>query len=220
MNGQGDAANNSMVVDSEGPRIQARNDSVQRMLALGLEVSKRAAELRSLDDLYFFLVNDVRSLIEFDRCFLITHLGGRSRFAAANNQPSLETKSKLYEQIETLAPHLKKLDKGILLTNAAEQKDFPSDGVSEELKNALSSYVRNSQGNYFLFIPLLHNGSPASHMIFEFIGETAPDQFRVMALLNMAPLFASVLVEKWLLYKKPALAQILEPESKEKRSTV
>lgn len=211
MNDRGVVHNDRMVAGTEGPQIQAPDGVVEKMLALGLEISKRAAELRCLDDLYFFLVNDVRSLIAFDRCFLITHLGGRSCFAAANNQPSLEPKSKLFGEMEALAQHLGSLDKGILLTNAARQEDFPAQGVSEEQKRALSTYLRSMQATYFLIVPLLHSGKPAGHLIFEFMDQAPPDQLRIIALLNMAPLFASVLVEKWLLNERPALARVLDP---------
>lgn len=91
------------------------DDLKQRALALGLEFSRRAIEADSLDELFFMLTNDIRALVEFDRALLVTHLGGKSQFVAAANQPILSTKSTVYKAVSDLAKHIKKVRKGIWL---------------------------------------------------------------------------------------------------------
>ena len=52
-----------------------------------LELVKRALELPSLDNLYFLLTNDMRALLEFDRCSPDRALG-RSIKTRCNKRPT------------------------------------------------------------------------------------------------------------------------------------
>jgi multidrug resistance efflux pump len=178
-----------------------------------MEISKRASSMRSLDELYFLLVNDLRALIEFDRCFLITHLGGKSRFAAANNQPNLDDKSKLYEEISSLAPLLKTLVKAVILpnNNSSGALEFPPEDITDELKDGLTSYLRSSDCTYFVCAPLLRQDSPIGHLILEFYGDKVPQQFEVLGLINIGPLISLALAEKWMMSLHPEVDSLVEP---------
>jgi hypothetical protein len=196
-------------------RGSSEDDAAGKTLALLVEISKRAADQSSLDDLYFLLVNELRSVLPFDRCFLITHLGGQSSFVAASRQPALERGSDVYQQLSDLAPSLKDLDKGILLTREAQDEHFSDSAVGAVAGKALISYIRYAQCGYLLAVPFVHKGSAVGHLLYEFYGEAAPDQTNIVVLLNIAPLFASILTQQWLLDKKPRLATFLQPKTSE-----
>jgi hypothetical protein len=183
------------------------------ILALAIEIAKRAADQSGLDDLYFLLVNEFRCILEFDRCFLIVHLGGSSELVAASHQPAIESKSPVYQDLSALAPKLKELKKGILLTKNAQDQHFPADVASEELKSALISYIRQSQCSHWTGVPLVHRGAVAGHLVFEFHTGRGPTDSAIVALLNVAPLLAAALAEHWLLHKKPRIAGLLDPEA-------
>jgi len=197
--------------DSASARVGPAVDPRQRALVLGIELGKRAAGLKTLDELNFLIVNDLRALIEFDRCFLITHLGGKSLFSAANNQPNLDNKSKLYGQLSALAPLLKPLVKAVVIPNKPEEISFPPEDVSGDLKDALLSHLQASECTYFACIPLIHHGVPIAHLVMEFFGERVPQQFEILGLINIAPLLALALAEKWVLSLHPELAVLDEP---------
>lgn len=190
---------------------QGQPDPRQRTLALAMELCKRAAELETLDDLYFFFVNDLRVLLEFDRCFLITHMGSRSHFAAANNQPILQSKSELYGCINRLAPHLLRLEKGLFLSDRVEDLEGSSLEMDSELKSALTSYIAIAGCRYCFLVPLFHKGQPIAHLIFDFVDQRLPEQVQLVAVLQVAPLFGSMLAEAWILDRKPDAAYLLEP---------
>jgi len=187
---------------SVGPR--------QKALVLGLELSKRAVSVRTLDELYFLIVNDLRSLIEFDRCFLITHRGGESSFTAANNQPTLENRSKLYAEVSALAPVVTNLRKALVIPNDPEGIEFPEADVSERVRNALRAYLFSSSCSYFACVPLIRGDLPIAHLILEFYGDRQPQQFEVLGLINIAPLLAAALAEKWMLELHPELDSMAE----------
>ncbi|MFC1835987.1 hypothetical protein ACFL2Q_14915, partial [Thermodesulfobacteriota bacterium] len=73
--------------------VEGVDDSREVVVAISLDFSKRLMEAESLEDLYFRLTNDIQVLMPFDRCFLVTHLGGTSKLVAAGGQPILEKKS-------------------------------------------------------------------------------------------------------------------------------
>jgi multidrug resistance efflux pump len=173
-------------------------ESAQRILTIGLELTKRAADLRSLEELYFFLVNDLRVLIEFDRSFLITHLRDVSRVAAAGNQPAIDAKSKLQEQLGRLAPELTHLHKGLFLAPSFDPTDERFKDLPADLKDALQDYLSLSGSAYTLVVPLTHRDVVLAHLVLEFGHASAPNQAAIMALFHVAPVFGSVLVEKWL----------------------
>jgi len=186
--------------------------SAPRLLALGLEVARRVAELESLEEVYFFLVNDLRVLVEFDRGFLITHLGGRSGFVAAGNQPTLEKKSKVYEAVDELGPLLRGQKRALLLSRAMEETDPGFEDLSADLRTALKDYLAFSGCTFLFLVPLIHVDVPVAHILLEFIDAPAPNQAQVVALLHGAPVFASVLTERWLLHQRPGLAGLITPK--------
>ena len=124
-------------------------DPTQKVLALGLEVSKRIAEMGTLEEIYFFLVNDLRVLVEFDRCFLVTHMGGRSLFTAAGNQPELDSRSRLYDEVNKMAPNLKHLEKALLLSGQLDENDANFQSLDPELKSTLKTYLDFAGPSYF-----------------------------------------------------------------------
>jgi hypothetical protein len=180
-------------------------------LVLGIELGKRAAGLQTLDELNFLIVNDLRALIEFDRCFLITHLGGKSVFSAANNQPTLDSKSKLYDRLSALAPVLKPLVKAVVIPNKPEEIAFPPEDVSGDLRGAILSYLRAGDCTYFACIPLIRHEVAIGHLVLEFYGDRVPQQFEILGLINITPLLALALTEKWMLSLHPELAALDEP---------
>lgn len=198
----------------ERTTLQTENvlDPRQRVLVLGVELAKRATNAKTPDDLYFLLVNDLRTLIEFDRCFLVTHFAGRSGFTAANNQPTLDDKSKVYVDIAKLAPHLRGLDKAILLLNDPENIEFPDEEMSDDLKKGLISYLGSSDCKYFICLPLLKDGAPIGHLMLEFFEGSVPQQFEIIGLISIAPLLASALAEKWLFSRHPEMKSLTDPE--------
>jgi multidrug resistance efflux pump len=204
-------------IDARAER-QDQSDPRQRILALALELSKRAAEIDSLDDLYFFFVNDLHVLLEFDRCFLITHLRGVSRFEAANNQPLLESKSRLFACMNELAPHLASLKKGLFFADKLDDLDSTSLELDPELRAALRTYVSISGCRFCLIVPLPYQGFPIAHLMFEFMDNKPPEQLQLAAMLQLAPLFGSMLAEKWLVKQKPEMAQLLAPAASARRS--
>jgi len=202
------------------PTIQKARDpqesgESEHVLALLVEIARRAADQSSLDDLFFLLVNEFRSMLPFDRCFLVTHVGGKSSFVAASHQPTLETKSDVYRRVSLLAPHLIALEKGILLTKDVRDEHFADGVLGLEVRQALIAYVRDSRCSYFLCAPLVHRGSVVGHLLFHFFGETGPETAKTMVLLNVAPLFASILAQQLLLHKKPRLAAFMQPKAAE-----
>lgn len=201
--------------DSPAPSDQP--DPKQRALALGLEFSKRALEAESLDDLFFLLTNDIRTLVEFDRAFLITHLGGRSEFAAAGNQPLLEKKSKFYHQMNRLAGKLAQVERGILLSGAADAASLPDEEVPPEVKEELTALMELSKSSFLLCMPLRHQESLLGHLVLDFLDEKAPRQLEILTLFNLGPFFAAALAEKWLLKRKPGLASLVVPQASRRR---
>ena len=86
-------------------------DIREKTLALGFEIARRATLQKTFGDLCLFLVNDLRAFIEFDRCFIIMHIGGSSRVVAMNHQPSIEKKSESYSRMNDLGAGIKSLAK-------------------------------------------------------------------------------------------------------------
>jgi multidrug resistance efflux pump len=181
------------------------------VLTTGLEVARRIAELPTLDDVYLFLVNDLRVLAEFDRCFLVMHVGGRSRFVAAGNQPVLEKQSKLHDKIEGLARLLLGQKKALLLTAPVNDDDPNLQQVSPLLRDGLKDYLSFSGYQFILVTPLLYHDSPIGHLIMEFGAKSPPSQVQVVALLHASPIIASMMVEKWLIDKRPRMAAMIAP---------
>lgn len=204
----------SNIVDSIQETAQrAVVDARQRALALGLEFTKRCFEAATPDELFFLLTNDVRVLVEFDRSILIVHTGGDSRFVAATNQPTLVTKSKFHELLKDIAVPLRSLKKGVLISGRGGTSGLADEDVPVETKAALESYLALSGCSFLLCVPLRHNEMTVAHLILEFHQEEPPEHVAVLTVLNLAPLLASALQEKWLLFKRPDLLSMIDPQS-------
>ena len=175
----------------------------ERVVVLSLELSGRTLGARSLEELYFLLTNDLRTLIEFDRSFLITHVGGESRLVAAGNQPSPEKKSKFTQELDNLAVRLKALDKALLLTKIADLEGLSDDVLAPEIKEALASYMRFAKCTGLLCVPMVSGGETLGHLLLEYLDGKIPDQIKIMAVAKLAPVFASALAQRWILNEKP-----------------
>ena len=189
-------------------------DLKQRALAVGLELSKRSIEAGTLDELFFVLTNDIRTLVAFDRAVLVTHLGGNSRFAAATNQPIPQKKMDFYKRISVLAGELRDIDKGIFLSADADSTGPLEQDLSKEMRDLLFSYMAVSGSNFLLCVPLGHRKDILGHLLLEFYDKNIPSQIEILTLLSIAPFFASALSEKWLLHKKPRLENLITSRGK------
>jgi multidrug resistance efflux pump len=187
-------------------------DPRQRALAMGLEFSKRALEAESLEDLFFMLTNDVRSLLEFDRAFLITHMGGKTEFSAASNQPLVEKKSQFTRRIMDLGKRIKPLDRGLLLSSKSEAVKVPDENIAPDIVEELYSFIEFSGADYIFCVPLNHREVPMGHLVLEFIKDKPPERVQILTLLNMAPFFGAALAEKWLIWRKPSLMKMVTPQ--------
>ncbi|MBI5572669.1 MAG: efflux RND transporter periplasmic adaptor subunit [Desulfomonile tiedjei] len=188
-------------------------DPKQRTLALALELSKRAQEAASLDELSMILTNDLRILVEFDRALLITHVGAASELAAATNQPALEKKFPLYKLAGGLPESLKGVEKGVLISGKADAIDLATEDLPPAARDELLSYVKRSECSFLLCVPLNHNQTLLGHLLLEFYGNSVPNQVQVLTVLSVAPLLAAALAEKWLLREKPDIWQQVFPTS-------
>ncbi len=194
-----------------GPQ-KKKIDPRQKALAMGLEFSKRALEADSLEDLFFMLTNDIRALLKFDRAFLVTHLGGKTEFSAASNQPIIEKKSKFTSRIMELAKRIKPLDRALLLAPNNDAIKVPDESIDHEIVQELYDYMGFSGANLLFCVPLNHRGQPVGQLVLEFIQEKPPDKVQILTLINMAPFFGAALVEKWLLWKKPSMLKAVTPK--------
>ena len=186
-------------------------DSKEKALALGLDFARRAFQANNLDELFFVLTNDLRILAEFDRALLITHIGGKSDFVSATNQPVLEKKQKFFAIVNELAAQLHTLERGIWLSSdetAAEKLE--EQGLASATRDQLLSFMQFSGCSFLLCVPLVHQKGVLGHILLEFHGNIAPNQVQILTLLSIAPFLASALAEKWLMDARPtAWKQIL-----------
>lgn len=186
-------------------------DPKQQALALALEFAKRVVEAESLDDLQFMLTNDARILVPFDRAFLITHLGGESRLAAVMHQPEISKKSHFSQLVNELAPHLRKVDKGIWLSDKTDANMLPKDELAPEIRDRLLAYLDQFNGFSLLCVPLKHNQIVLAHVVMEFDKRNIPGKVEILAFLAIAPFLGAALAEKWLLHKKPSVWELVAP---------
>jgi multidrug resistance efflux pump len=189
------------------------SESRERLLVLSLELARRAVEARSLDELNFLLTNDIRVLLEFDRSFLITHMGGTSRMAAAGNQPIVEKKSRFHQELNLLASNLSGLKKPLFLSNRNDIGDISDENLTPALKESLISYVEFSACTAIFCVPLNYDQEILGHLIFEFLGSKLPDQSRILTTLSLAPFLASALAHRWVIHQYPATAKITQVPS-------
>jgi multidrug efflux pump subunit AcrA (membrane-fusion protein) len=193
-----------------GPGRIDNIDPRQKALAVGMEFTKRCFEAHSLDDIYLLLTNDLRALLDFDRAILIIHLGGKSSFVAAGNQPTPEKKSKFYTQANDLGHAIKGLSKPVLLDSKSA---FPEGDVPDAAKHALQAYMENCGTAHLFCGALVHSGMTIGHLLLEFLEERVPDQIGILTLLNALPLISAAIAHKWVLTRKPGLASLLGPDA-------
>jgi Barrel-sandwich domain of CusB or HlyD membrane-fusion len=188
------------------PGTSVRNvpDSRRQALAISLELAKNAMKARTLDDLQFLLVNDTRSLLQFDRSILVVHLDGKSALAATNNQPQLDKKAEFVRRVDKLAPSLKEVDRGLVLF-AGRMK---TDGLSEKAATELDAYMSYAGSSCLMIVPLSVYGRVIGHLLLEFFGDAAPGEIETLTLMNMVPFFSSALAEKWMLAKKKRFSKL------------
>lgn len=180
-------------------------DPARRALAIGLELAKNAARSKTLEELQFILVNDTRALLAFDRSFLIVHLGEKSELLAANNQPKLETRAAFVQKVSELAPHLRGVDRGLILFSGKP----PAQDLPPESAAALDAYLEYSKCSCLMAVPLTAYDRAIGHLILEYFGGDAPGEVETYTLMNMVPFFSSALAEKWLLHKRPLMRRAL-----------
>jgi hypothetical protein len=190
--------------ESLGPAAEESAQVKQTALALSLELSKRALEAESLDELFFMLTNDLRILVEFDRALLITHMGGKSALVAATNQPALQKKFKFYEVASELAGCLESVDRGIWLSGDTDAAKLSQEELAPEARDRLMSYMERAGCAFILCVPLKHNKAVLGHLLLEFYETRPPNRIEILTVLSIAPLLASALSEKWLFHEKPA----------------
>jgi hypothetical protein len=205
--------------NADHPTNHRRADQVHQASSIGLKLTRRASEIDDLDKLFFFLTNDIRTLIRFDRCFLLVHFGGDSYCAAVNNQVELEQKSTFTSEFNELAVLFKDHSKVVLLSKQAAQGEEQADeDMSEDLSVALRGYIDFSGCQYLLCVPLLYQHVPVAHIVFEFINSELPGEAEIEAILNAAPALATSLAQRWLESAKPAaVSAILTEESGTRR---
>jgi multidrug resistance efflux pump len=202
------------VAACETPDSQAvdQRELVERaqLLAQGMEFVQALIKASNLEEIQLLLTNDIRCLVEFDRCFLISHMGGQSRFVAAGAVLTPEKKSRFYKQLSEMAPILADLDRPILI-NANLLDRLPEHGINGDLQQALRSFVEFSGSTYFLCLPLQCNGNVIGDLIFEFLADNTPDRNSLVVLQRLEPLMAMSLAQKWLAQSQPAVAALLSP---------
>ena len=188
------------------------SDIREKCQSLGFEMLKRASAQKDFNGLCLFLVNDLRAFIEFDRCFLVFHLGGPSRVLAINHQPALSNKSESFSPMNDLATGLRSLDKGLLLSCEGEECDFSGHGISNTVRDAIKQYTDFSGSSYFLCIPLMDTASPVAHVVCEFFGDRIPHRLAVAARTEAAPIMAPTLLERWILDQKTSVSRLFHPD--------
>ncbi|MEW6351524.1 MAG: efflux RND transporter periplasmic adaptor subunit [Thermodesulfobacteriota bacterium] len=186
---------------NRSPRIERAEDTSRQALAIGLELAKNATRARTLEELQFVLVNDTRALVPFDRAMLVVHFEGDSKLIATNNQPTLEGKSDFVGRLNDLAPVLRGLERGLVLSSEAlKAEDLPGD-----IGAALSEYVTYSQCACLIVVPLSLPDHVIGHLMLEFFGDSRPGRIETLTLMNMVPFFSSALAQKWVLENRPAV---------------
>jgi multidrug efflux pump subunit AcrA (membrane-fusion protein) len=189
--------------------------SSERVVAMALEFAARMAAAESLDEIYFALTNDLRALLHYERCFLITHLGGNTRVVAATHQPVLNKKSELQNHVTSIGRWLRDLKRPLVVGRGSIDTSVDLEGVPREILTELHSYMHSSDCTYVCCIPLIYNGGTSGHLLLEYFDANAPPKAAMMAVMKIAPAFAAALTARWILAEKPKLVDklLLQPGS-------
>jgi multidrug resistance efflux pump len=177
-----------------------------------LSLVKRAFSAKSLDELFFILTNDIRTLIEFDRASLITHVRGASRITATDNEPALNKKTEFVIKQNMLASALSSQKTALLLSNRTTGETWPDLPISPELNDAIKSYMEFSGFARLLLIPLTHRKTLIGHLALEFEAKNRPSDSEIHSFMDLSPVFAAALMEKILLSLKPELTALVCPQ--------
>ena len=197
---------------SEGPienPTGSRDPTSERLLAIAVELSSRVASAGSVEEICFLLTNDLRALVEFDRCLLITHLGGRSTVAAATHQPVLDPKSQLFRELANLAGTVTPLDKPLVLGTDSRESVPSGEPDLDSIRGALRSFQNLSGARVLCCIPLVSNAVVPGHLIVEYHADRHPSKDEITALVKISPILASGLLAKWLLENRPGNAGLV-----------
>jgi hypothetical protein len=190
-----------------------------QLLAQGMEFVQALIKAPNLEEVQLLLTNDIRCLIDFDRCFLISHLGGASRFVAAGAILTPEKKSRFYRHLSNLAPMLTQLERPLLI-NTDHVERLAEHAIPQELQHALKSFVEFSGSTFFLCLPLASNGNVVGDLIFEFLADNTPDRNSLVVLQRLEPLMSMSLVQKWLAQTQPAVAALLTPGTQQRKGLI
>lgn len=197
--------------DREGGGEVPQAEESERIVAYALELAARSASADSFDEVCFMLTNDLRILLQFERCFLVTHFGGRSELVAATQQPLLDGKSRLQERLTELARNLRGLEKPLALANENGLVSPGAEDLPPDLASALDSYAEASKSRYLCCIPLSYNKYVIAHLLFEYFDEQAPPRLPIMSLTKIAPILGEALAGRWLLENRPRILQDIAP---------
>jgi hypothetical protein len=197
--------------------LKAQQEADNRLAAVrrAIDFSQAALASTSLDHLYFFLTNDIRALLDFDRCSLVTHIGGKSKLVAVNEQPLLETKAKFHTEITELAADIKSVKQGILLPRNQPPENILEQGLSEDVLKSLQSFMEFSGSSYLALVPLQHGTETAAHLLIEWFEDNMPNRAALANLMKLGPYFGTAIAEKWLLNKRPGVRALIstDPDS-------
>ncbi len=162
----------------------------------------RVAGAKSLQALYFMLTNDLRSIIEFDRCALIAHLGGLSKLVAINNQPLLDKKAQLHSDLNRLAVSLKAVQQGIFIPMNFDWGQDNVGRIPPDAAQAIRLYMSSSGCSHLFIAPLIWKAQAVGHLVIEFFQEAVPTRTSMEILTKIAPVLATELSQQWLLEKR------------------
>jgi len=182
---------------------------------LVMEFCKRALSAASLDTLYFLLSNDLRTLVHFERCFVITHLGAKSNLVAINNQPLMDKRAKLYGQTVELAKGIRLMNKGLLLPNDPGAQSLTDSLQDQELVKVVREFMAETNSAYIAFIPLTYGERVVGHLVMEFFENNPPERTMIDGLIGLGPIFGAALTQKWILRKNPELKRFIQTDPKE-----
>ena len=178
-----------------------------------IELGARAASAKSLDEISFLLTNDLRTLSNFDRCFLITHFGSSSRITAATHQPILAKNTEIETNLIEVASLVSNVQQPIVLSNFNSKKNTPDEKINYELRSALELYINRAGSIHICIIPLIYNDTIVAHLLMEYFADNVPQKQPLMLTMKLAPVFAAMLTGRWLFEKKPRLVDYVRWKS-------